>query len=362
MGKRTWTDKDNARFIKLRKDGMKVKDLANEFGKSESAIKARIRALNLDAEYVSTHSTKFKAIYQDYNWCFDNYINKGLSLDEMANLCGAKKRVVQKWCSEKYGLNEFTFKKYKTLNDIQYEIILSGSLGDGHITKDIDAPYYIESHAIDEKDYLFWKYEQLKTCCSASPSLYKGGIKIFNGKEYQTKDSYRFNTRAIKQLGDIRDMSRLTRISKLNELGFVLHILDDGNRDNLWTVCVAEWDESERTEYISLCSTRFGLYCHTNKDERYISFTAESSGKIDMMILNQLPNDLDIIHKKILDNQNIKEIRHDKYVISNGTRIGLNRWCHDNHINYEKSKRIMNNLQIEEIKDEFLMNYIKEVV
>ena len=36
------------------------------------------------------YSAQYKAIYQDYNWCFDRYINKGMSHKEMAQECGAR--------------------------------------------------------------------------------------------------------------------------------------------------------------------------------------------------------------------------------------------------------------------------------
>lgn len=52
----------------------------------------------------------------------------------------------------------------------------------------------------------------------------------------------------------------------------------------------------------------FGVQGHQNKDLRYVYFNAESSRKIDDIILRNIPNNLDIIKYKILDKYKHKPV------------------------------------------------------
>lgn len=145
-------------------------------------------------------NNKFKAIYQEYDWCYEMFINRGMSMQEMAVEAGCTLRVMQKWCSEKYKLNALTFKNEKHLNDLQRQIIMFGILGDGHIDKRENQPLYIESHADNQKDYIYWKYNILKDLCAMEPIYKCGHKKEINGKICNIKASYRLETRIINDL------------------------------------------------------------------------------------------------------------------------------------------------------------------
>ena len=93
-------------------------------------------------------------------------------------------------------------------------------------------------------------------------------------------------------------MPRIQKIQKLNELGLCLHVLDDGSRGNTWYLCLAEYSQEEIDLYIRLCKERLNLICWRQKDERYLTFDAPSSRKIDKMILNIFPENFDIIQKR----------------------------------------------------------------
>lgn len=352
MGKRTWTKEEEDKLKDLYFNGMKVQEIAIELNKTVNSIKHKIQRLRICDEYIRSNSVKYKAIYQDYEWCYDRYINKGMTHQEMADEAKCKLRVMQKWCADIFGLNQWTFKEYKHLNNIQYQIILFGTLGDGHIDSRVDQPMYIESHSAEETDYVFWKYEQLKDLCNHEPVYYKESYNSFGGnKKYLCKPFYRINTRIINELKDIREMSRLSKIKMLNEFGFSLHILDDGCRCNLWQVCLAGWTQEEVETYISICKEKFNLECQKDKDERYVNFTAVSSKKIDEIILRNIPNDLDIIRKKILNNNKIKDLRHHRYIICNNKKVGLSAFCKLNHINYEYCRDIFDSLDAEFIDE-----------
>ena len=352
MGKKTWTEEE----IRVLEDGYKnmesIKSIAEKINKTESSIQSKARKLGLCDKYIRYNNPKFKAVYQDYDWCYERYINRGMTHQEMADECGATKRVVEKWCSQIHKLNNHTFRKLKKLNDMQKQIIMFGRLGDGHIDRRQDQPMYIECHAEDEKDYLFWKYSFLKDICNQEPVYYKESYNSFgNEKKYLCKPFYRLNTKILDDLYEIRNMSRIEIISKLNELGFCLHILDDGTRNNLWEVCLAEWSMEEIELYKNTCYEKFGLIGNSNKDIRYFTFNAFSSLKIDQMILNNIPNNLDIVHKKILDNDKIKETANYRFVIlEDGTKVGLSTYCKTHYdCDYEKTKEKMRLLDVDRL-------------
>ena len=313
--KHIWTKEETELLEKLYIQGYSIAEIATCMNVSQNSIKNKTHRLQLGLKYMRSNNPHFKAVYQDYDWCYERYINKGMTHQEMADECGASLRVVQKWCADVHGLNAWTFKKYKTLSDIQYQIILFGTLGDGHIDKRETQPLYIECHSIGEKDYVFWKYEQLKDLCMSAPKYYEGEYANF-GKDnkYWCQPFYRFETRVINQLKEIRDMPRIKKIHKLNELGLSLHCLDDAYRSKTaWELCLAEYPQEENDLYIKICKDNFGLKAKQKKDERYIRFDVDSSRKIDKMILRNIPNDLDIVQKKILNNQKISHKHIETY-------------------------------------------------
>lgn len=354
MGKRVWTEEEELLLEKCYKEQLSMDEMVKILNKTSSQISDKAVRMGLTKKYIKSNNPKFKAIYQDYDWCYDKYINKSMSYQEMAKEANCTLRVIQKWCSEKYGLNQWTFKEYKKLNEIQRQIIMYGTLGDGHIDKRPDQPMYIESHSIDEKDYIFWKYSFLKDLCNKEPVYYKETYNSFGGnKEYLCKPFYRICTRIINDLISIREMPRLDKIKMLNKFGLSLHTLDDGNRGNLWEICLAEWTQEEINTYIDVCRTKFNLKCiQNNYDKRYVHFTAISSKKLDEIILNNIPNELDIIYKKILKNNKIKPIKYHRYIITeNNEKIGLGTYCKTKHLNHECSKDIFDSFNLEFVNE-----------
>jgi LAGLIDADG DNA endonuclease family. len=301
---------------------------------------------------------RYKAPYQDYNWCFDRYINKGMSHQEMADEIGVSKRVIQKWCVEKHHIHQDTYRDFKKLSDIQREIIIAGTLGDGHINKRIDQPMYIESHSMDEKDYLFWKYNYLKDLCKKPPKYYKESITNFSSdKLYKCKPFFRIHTRIINELKDIRDMNKLDKINSLTEFQFCLLMLDDGNRDSLWYLCVAEWSDEEIEALYNKTINDFTIRFNRKKDERYIYYDALSSKRIDELILKNIPNDLDIVKKKIINNNKIRPYRNSHYIITDNGKIGTRKYSDNSPIPYNILKKVLwqMDLPFNEITEEELL-------
>ena len=356
-----WTSEEDQELETLYKEGISFDEICQKMNMPYASIASRSCYLKLGEKYMRDNNPNFKAPYQDYDWCFERYVVRGMSHEEMADECGASLRVIQKWCSDKYRLNCFTFKDHKKLSDIQYQIILFGTLGDGHISKTEDQPIYIECHALDEKDYMFWKYNHLKDLCSSPPQYYQENYVSFGtSKQYYQQPNYRLSTRIVNQLKEIREMARIEKINHLNELGLCLHVLDDGNRNDSWILCLAEYSQEEIELYIRLCKERFGLNCYQLKDNRYIRFDANSSREIDKMILKIFPNDLDIVKKKITNNSHITKAANYTYVILDDKKIGLTTYCRSNGIPYVKTKEIMKENNLSEIQEADLLQLIQK--
>jgi len=358
MNGKAWTQQEKELLEECYKQMMSMDDMKNLFDRSSSEITSKAYKMELTKKYVKKNSANYKAIYQDYDWCYDRYIVRGMNQEEMAKEAGTTVRTIQKWCSDIHGLNIRTYKKEKHINEMQRQIILYGTLGDGHIDNRPNHPLYIESHAIDEKDYLFWKYSFLKDLCNSEPVYYPE--KTFNyDLPYICSPSYRMCTRVIDDLKEIRNMSRLEKIKSLNEFGFCLHTLDDGSRSDKWEVCLAEWSDEEVDAYMKFCAEQLNLNVHRCRDDRYVSFTAASSAAIDKIILKHIPNDLDIIKKKILDNCKIKPLKRYRYVIFNGERMGLRKFSDIAHVSYIKSKDIFDEFGKEEIDGDLILEKLQ---
>lgn len=357
-----WTKEEDLKFEELYKEGLSFEEICKEMNMEIGMIRSRSCYLKLGDKYMRSNNPKFKAPYQNYDWCYQRYVIQGMSHQQMADECGVSLRVIQKWCCEIYKLNARTFKENKEMTDLQYQIILFGTLGDGHIDKREDQPLYIESHAMDEKDYVFWKYEQLRDLCNSPPKYYEESYTNFGtSKFYLCQPYYRFETRIINQLKEIRGMKRLDKIKQLNDLGLSLHVLDDGCRNDLWKLCLAEYSQKEIDLYVKLCKERFDLNAKQEKDKRYIRFDAESSRKIDKIILENIPNNLDIIKKKITQNPRIKNEAKYVYIIcGENNKKGLNTYCRDNGIPYKRAKYIVDLNNISKVEETKFLELMKK--
>lgn len=361
MQKKTWTEDEIEYLEKAYKNHVKQKEIAEKLGRTISSVKTQIIKQQLPLKNpVYKNNTAYKAIYQNYEWCYQKYIVEGLTMHEMAKLANVKVRTIQKWCGEIYHLNLFTFKEHKKLNNLQYQVILSGTLGDGCISNVNDSHCYIESHSITEKDYLFWKYEILKDLCNKEPTYYEGSIKIFGGKEYPAKSSYRMTTRCVNALKEIKDLSKIEKINKLDKLGLCLFILDDGSFSSGWSLCVASFSDKEKTEFLNVCKNKFKLLAKEYKDSRYIHFDANSSRKIISWMLELLPNDMDILRKKFLDKHIPKEPKYNYVILDNKEKISLTAWCKNtSHIkDYKKIRQHYLDLNTNEIPESKLLSFI----
>lgn len=295
-----WTDKDIEILKEMYLSKKKIVDIANVLGRTTGSVSSKAEDIGLTKVIIKPNNPNFKAVYQDYDWCFERYINRGMTMQDMADEAGASLRVVQKWCQEIHNLDNRSYKKHKKLNDFQKQLIMFGRLGDGHIDRREDQPMYIESHAENQKDYIFWKWSILKDLCTQEPVYYPPKATVFGGKSYACQASYRLCTRIIDDLKPIREMSNREIIEQLNEFGIAIHFLDDASRsDGFWTLCVAGYPLDDINKYLKICENRFNIIGKIHKDSRYVGFNKSSSKIIDNIILKIVPNNLDIIQSKI---------------------------------------------------------------
>lgn len=283
---------------------MNLEPIENIMGKlknrSYGAISAKAIKLGLTKKYIKTNNANYKCEYNDYDWCYDRFITQGMKVEEIAEKTNYKKRTLEKWIYEKHHLN---YKMDFKLNDLQKMVVIAGCLGDGYIS---DRLSYIEVHAENQKDYIYWKFRILKNMCEMKePSYYPPKDKVFKSGIYHTQAQYRVATREIMDLKNIKDMSRMEKIGYLNELGFALHFLDDASYNGFnWIVCLAEWTDEEKNSYLNKLKEMLSISGKLLKDDRYAIFDKNSSDIMNEIILRELPNNLDIIKYKITERVN----------------------------------------------------------
>lgn len=310
MGKQTWT-KDQEEYLEyLYSQYTPLDRVVDEMNKlsginrTRTAISNKAMKLGLTSKYMKSNSIKFKAPYQDYDWCYEHYVNQGLNHEEMANAANCSKRAIEKWCQEKHHIDTYFRMKEKTINQVQKDLIIGSLLGDGHIDKRENFPLFIVSHAADQKDYLYYKYEIMKDLCEMAPTKYEGKkqYKIVNSI-CDCQDFYRFNTRTYNALKPFREMSKIDLINQLNEYSFSIWMLDDGHceQKGYWELCAPLHSDEERFIFVNILSDKFNITAIEQKDKRYFRFRTEDSFKITKIILNNIPNNLDIMQEKILN-------------------------------------------------------------
>jgi hypothetical protein len=335
--RKSWTKEEIDILIKSYQDSLSINDICKLLNRTSQSICSKARRLGLTQLYIKPNSSKYTAIYQNYNWCYQHYIIEGMNYQEMANLANCSKRVIEKWCSEKHQLNRLTRINEKQLTEEQFQIIMMGTLGDGHIDKRPTQHMYIESHAEDEKEYIFWKYDKLKNLCNNEPKYYKGKPRSFGtDKIYETQNYYRMSTHLLSCLTEIFNMTKQQKIDKMTDFGLCLYLLDDGYRSSSqWSLCVAMLTEEDKQFFVEKCK-KLNYNCHILKDNRYISFDSVSSRQIDKKMI-EIFGDIDIIKKKILNNNLAKDPNY-LYVNVNGNNIGISAYIRHNY--YQREKRL----------------------
>lgn len=248
-------------------------------------------------------------LYQDYDWLYNQIVTLNKPRKQVAEENGWTVRVLEKWMGI-LGINRRTYQDLKQMSDKQRDLIKFSLLGDGCIS---DTGFFIVSHSEKQKDYLYWKYEMLKDLCSHEPTYYEGADRDFHGKVYYCKSFYRFNTRKLNELLELRNKPITQIVNELDEFGLSIWLLDDGSRGDCWELCVASYTDEDKQGIVNKLHV-MGLKSALlrNCDNRYLRFNADDSSTLDDIVLRNIPHNLDIIQSKIINNDKIPFSRRKK--------------------------------------------------
>lgn len=340
----------------------KIKDLCDELGVYRDFFRNIEKKYDFKFNYdfkITKNNSKFKAIYQDYDWCYRKYIVEGLNHEEIAKEADCNVRVLKKWLVEKHRLTQEYRMINKPLSDVQKKLIIGSLLGDGHIDKREDDPVFIVCHSNKQKDYLFWKYNILKDLCNIPPTCKKGGTQLVNEQECNVQDSYRVSTRVQYSLKEYRALNKRQIIDKLDDFSLAVFSLDDWTREgSCWNLCLAGLQLDDRKYLINILYDKFGLVAKMNNyDNRYATMDAISSRKLDEIIKANIPNDLDIVKHKILNNK-INKAQYRIKISENGKEVYLSDFCKEKCLNYKQIYSFYKKYNFKSAEE--ILSFIKE--
>lgn len=316
MGKTTWTKEEILLLEKLYSSFLSMDIINKKIPQhSKGAISTKINKLGLSKIYIYPNNPNFKSDYQSYDWCYEHFINQGLNHKQMAEIAGCKQRTIEKWCNEIHKISNITRSEKIELTSQQIDLIIGSMLGDGHIDKREKYPLFIVTHAENQKDYLFYKYDIMKNLCNMQPKYYNGKDNVLIVNSYcNIQPTYRFNTRVCYCLDKYRKMNKIDFVRLLNEYSFSIWVLDDGhcNDKKYWSLS-CPFSEEICSEIQEILNEKFNVssIIKLKNNYRYLFFNSENSKIISNIILNNIPNNLDIIKYKIK-----KEINKDVNIIT----------------------------------------------
>lgn len=154
------------------------------------------------------------------------------------------------------------------ISRMQREIIIGIVLGDGYLqmTGRKNARLRIEQSA-RQKDYIYWKYEQLKNIMQAKPK----SIKRFNPVWGRSYSYYRCQTHSMPVLGQLRNKFYKNGRKNLpddiqdllkSELTLAVWYMDDGylyNRDKMAYIYLPRYSIKDQRLIVSIFKQNFGL-------------------------------------------------------------------------------------------------------
>ena len=111
-------------------------------------------------------------------------------------------------------------------------------------------------------------------------------------------------------------MSKIDLINCLNDYSLSIWMLDDGHCEEkgYWELCAPLDSKKERELMTNVLYDKFGIMPLEQKDNRYFRFHADDSWKITRMILDNIPNNLDIIQDKIFNKKKYQHLKGENYV------------------------------------------------
>lgn len=279
-----------------------LNNLAHAWGLKSDTIKKVYEKRGIELHFAK------EPLYKDRDWCIEQFIKKHKTVREVAKETGYKLRVLQKWAQEIHKLNIQAEHKNLRLTERQFSLIYGGILGDGCISE--EGQYYV-GHCESQKEYLEWQREELVDLCTGAYGIghrIKAKKRIILNKLCSTQNFYQFSTRKLNELKQIRLFGRQIDIAieHLDPLALSIYFLDDGSCDKMgyWSLCcgVLSYEQcvSFMEKSMELIQVRGKLNFRQNGRGYYVLwYNREESERISSMIKEHVPNDLDVVRKKM---------------------------------------------------------------
>ncbi len=156
-----------------------------------------------------------------------------------------------------------------SLTSIQKSIIIGSVLGDGSLRKTENRRNALLeiNHSFDYKDYVDWKYENLKNLVLTPPKWRKG-----NGKRI----AYRFTTRSLPEITQFYEIfygngkKLIPKKIDLDPLAIAVWFMDDGSKTyNALYLNTQQFNLGSQQRLIEKLRSYWGIDATLNKDKIY---------------------------------------------------------------------------------------------
>lgn len=255
-----------------------------------------------------------KELYKNKQWLVSQLLEEEKSFKQIAEETGYTIHQLHDWAQKKFHLDAKKIKWNIGLSEEQRQVVLGGLLGDGHITP---LGRYTESHSESEKEYLEWKMQKLRSLFPKNYTVYikqQAKDMVIRGVACHAQNQYALATLCNKELQSLRELSRIDIIHQLDELGFAVYCLDDGcnhfrqgvrKSASYWTLGACDFAPTEAQTLLDIIQERFGIEGSweyvKDRERSYISirFNTANSKLINNLIIRNIPENIDIIRKKV---------------------------------------------------------------
>ena len=182
------------------------------------------------------------------------------------------------------------------------QILLSGILGDGRFKKNgKHNVIYSECHSLGEAEYLEWKFNKLKEL-TENTVIYD---KNTNNDSNDAKEFTTLTTPSLIPYLDLKNNKDFV-IEQLDELGLLLHLLDDGwfstytcGKNGRFNICTYSMTSNQRNllikQWKEKCNIEFKEYGIKRVE---LGASSTENIKIFNLAMKYFNKDIDIIKKK----------------------------------------------------------------
>ena len=173
-----------------------------------------------------------------------------------------------------------------SLTQEQKSIIIGSILGDGYlrIVPGRKNAFLEINHSISEKEYVDWKYQELKNLVKSPPKARKG-----KGKRI----AYRFFTKQHPEITNLyqkfyQDREKIIPNLKLNPLIIAVWFMDDGSKSyQTYYLNTQRFDYQSQERLIQMLKKQYGIESSLNRDKEYYRLRIKQSSAERFKVLIQ---------------------------------------------------------------------------